>query len=97
MSDEDVVSGLKLKDWKHAFRPGMPEFAASTFIFSAEADNLLRIAFGNQGPYVNTNGDRESVYTHAVTLSPETAVNLARLLLKQYAEPVQRRKASIKG
>lgn len=92
MSDEDVFSGVKVKDWKQGFRPGMPEFAASRFLFSLENENMIRIAFGNNGPFIDAKGSREPTYSHAVTLAPETAVELARLLLKHYAAPVERKK-----
>lgn len=92
MSDESLVHGVSLNEWKQAFRPGMPEFSATRFLFCAENNNLIRIAFGNSGPFIDISGKREAVYSHAVTLAPETAVELARLLLKHYAEPVERRK-----
>jgi hypothetical protein len=78
---------LTLAGWEAAFRPGMAEFAASNFSFTFEAQEQVRIAFGNLGPVVDTEGNREPVYTHAVTIPPALAVELARLLLQQYAKP----------
>ena len=87
MSDEQSkVNGLSLEEWREAFRPGMAEFAASRFVFTTENNEQVRIAFGNHGPWLNKH-DRLPVYTHAVTLAPDLAVELARLLLKHYAQP----------
>lgn len=97
MSDNDAIYGVSVAEWKQGFRSGMPEFAATRFLFSAEDENVIRIAFGNNGPYVNAEGMREATYTHAVTLSAKTAVELARLLLKHYAEPVERSKKQSPG
>jgi hypothetical protein len=88
MEKPDLVHGWPLSTWSAAFRPGMPEFAATTFFFTWEAAEQVRIAFGNRGPFVDANGTRLPVYTHAVTLTPETAVDLARQLLKRYASPI---------
>lgn len=81
-----VVGGLSLARWEAAFRPGMPEFAASSFVFSGEGEGQVRIAFSNGGPFVNER-ERAPVFTHAVTLSPAAAVELARVLLEHYASP----------
>jgi hypothetical protein len=86
MNETQVVDGLTLKQWDAIFRPGIVEFAATSFIFTREASNLVRIAFGNGGPHTAP-GVREAVFTHAVMLPPEVAVELAGLLLKYYAEP----------
>ena len=48
---------------------------------------MVRIAFGNSGPWIDESGNREPVFTHAVTLTPQIAVDLAGLLLKHYAQP----------
>ncbi|MFM0561417.1 hypothetical protein [Paraburkholderia sediminicola] len=89
MTDKSqVVQGLTLEQWEAAFRPGMPEFSATNFAFSQEAQEQVRIAFSNQGPIINANGERSPVYTHAVTLPPSIAVNLARVLLEHYAKPI---------
>jgi hypothetical protein len=87
MDEDQIVDGLSLKVWKTIFRPGMPEFAATSFVFSRESKDFVRIAFGNSGPRIDPAGSREPVYTHAVTLSPELAVDLAGMLLKFYAQP----------
>lgn len=94
MDDKDLVFGLQLKQWEASFRPGIVEFAASNFTFTPEADGQLRIAFGNLGPYINTAGERAPVFTHAVTLQPQLAVELARLILKSFAEPATTRTKS---
>ncbi len=87
MEQKQVVHGLTLKQWEAAFRPGIVEFAATNFAFTREASNLVRIAFGNNGPFTSQQGHREQTFTHAVTLPPEIAVQLAGMLLKLYAEP----------
>jgi hypothetical protein len=79
--------GIPLDHWAAAFRAGMPEFAANNFVFTREAAEQVRIAFGNSGPYVDPQGTRSPVFTHAVTITPQIAVELARLLLKHYAAP----------
>ena len=81
-----LVNNLTLAQWEAAFRPGIPEFTASTFVFSREAENQVRIAFGNQGPYINES-QREQVFTLALTLPASVAVELARTLLEIYANP----------
>jgi hypothetical protein len=81
------VQGLTLLEWEAAFRPEIVEVTASWFSFTPIAGSLVRIAFGNQGPVVNTAGNRAPVYTHAITLPQSTAVDLARILLKHYATP----------
>lgn len=87
MTDKSTVAnGLELAQWEAVFRPGMPEFAASSFVFSKETEEQVRIAFGNQGPFVSEN-QRTPVYTHAVTLSPAIAVELARVLIEHFAKP----------
>ena len=88
MDDDKEIDGLTLRAWKAMFRPGMHEFAATQFTFSSEGPDLVRIAFGNLGPY-NADGRREAVYTHAVTLPPNVAVDLAGLLLKHFAKPTK--------
>jgi hypothetical protein len=95
MTDKSqVVSGLSLEVWEAMFRAGMPEFAASTFAFSQEAVEQVRIAFGSMGPVVNADGGRSQVFTHAVTVPPAIAVELARQLLKFYAQPAAGRSKS---
>jgi hypothetical protein len=87
MDEEKIVNGMSLKQWASVFRPGMPEYAATTFSFTRESQDFVRIAFGNSGPVRSESGSKEPVYTHAVMLSPAVAVELAGLLLKHYAEP----------
>ena len=89
MTDKSqVVDGLSLEQWDAMFRAEMPEYAATTFAFSREHKDLVRIAFGNAGPRVNVDGKRTKLFTHAVMLPPSVAVELAQLLLKFYAEPL---------
>lgn len=87
MDKDSLVGGLSLEMWKAIFRPGIPEFASTCFMFTREAKDFVRIAFGNNGPVVSLDGTRAPVFTHAVTLTPEMAVDLAGMLLKFYAEP----------
>lgn len=94
MDENQNVHGLPLKTWAAMFRPGMHEFASTYFTFSRESSNLVRIAFGNNGPHLSENGPREPVFTHAVTLPSETAVQLAHFLLKFYGEPETDRSVS---
>lgn len=93
MDDETKIYGLTQKQWEAAFRPGMHEFAATSFIFTREGPNLVRIAFGNSGPHMSET-IRQAVFTHAVTLPPEVAVELAGMLLKAYAEPEAQRSST---
>ena len=90
MDENQIVDGLPLRAWQAIFRPGMAEFAATTFVFTRESNDFVRIAFGNTGPRVDAAG----VYTHAVTLTPEMAVDLAGMLLKHFAEPTGQRSSS---
>jgi len=94
MDEDQIVGGLSLKVWKAAFRPGMPEFAATSFVFTRESEDFVRIAFGNGGPQLGPTGGREAVFTHAVTLSPRVAVDLAGMLLKLCAQAEGERSAS---
>ena len=94
MDENQIVGGMPLKVWQAVFRPGMPEFAATTFYFTQESKDFVRIAFGNGGPVVGPDGRREPVYTHAVTLTPELAVDLAGLLLKFYGQREGERSSS---
>lgn len=88
MADQSqVVNGLTLAQWDAMFRPGIVEFAATGFSFSPGVEAEVRIAFGNQGPVVNAQGERSPVYTHAVTLPRSVAVDLARILIEHYAKP----------
>jgi hypothetical protein len=94
MTDKSIiVQGLSLTQWEAMFRDGMPEYAATTFAFTAEAMELVRVVFGNQGP-ADAEGLRSPHYTHALTLPPSAAVALAHMLLKHYAEPVNDRSKS---
>jgi hypothetical protein len=89
MTDKSqIVHGLSLANWEAMYRPGMAEFAASQFAYSSEV-GLIRIAFGLLGPWASQETGRTTVYTHAVTMTPELAVALAHMLLKGVAQPVQ--------
>lgn len=94
MDEDQIVNGLQIKVWKAIFRPGMPEFAATSFYFTRESKDFVRIAFGNSGPTVSQTGLREPVFTNAVTLTPELAVDLASMLLKFFGQPDGERSAS---
>ena len=87
LNETEVVNGLPLQQWSAIFRPNMPEYAASNFCFTREDHEQVRLVFGNQGPVIDPTGKRQPTYTHAVTLTPALAVEMARLLLKFYAEP----------
>jgi hypothetical protein len=84
---KEEVCGLPLSQWEAMFRPGIDEFAAAGFSFSPGVESQVRIAFCNQGPVVNSKGERSPVYTHAVTLPRSVAVDLARILIEHYAKP----------
>ena len=94
MDETLIVDGLSLRTWQAVFRPGIAEFAATTFVFTRESKDFVRIAFGNAGPRVDAAGGREPVYTQAVTLTPEMAVDLAGMLLKHFAAPVRERNSA---
>ncbi|MFG1379494.1 hypothetical protein [Xanthobacter autotrophicus] len=89
MSENDIskFNDIPLTQWDQSFRVGMAEYAAITYIFTTEGPNLLRIAFGNAGPFIDSSGNREPRYTHAVTLTPETALDLAQKIIMHYAKP----------
>lgn len=91
-----VVQGLTLNQWAASFREGLPEFAASGFTFTPEAEGQVRIAFSNLGPFIDEHS-RAPVYTHAVTLPPSIAVELARLLIQHYARPTDDPRQPIGG
>jgi hypothetical protein len=65
----------------------MAEFAATTFSFTLERKDLMRIAFGNAGPFIDIEGHRAPRYTHAVTLPPDVALELAQEIIRVYAKP----------
>ncbi|HVZ47065.1 MAG TPA: hypothetical protein VHA82_24875 [Ramlibacter sp.] len=92
MTDTKKFHGLDADDWQAGFRAGIQEFAGPIFMFSRDGD-FVRIAFGNRGPYVDEN-KRQPVYTHAVTMSAEMAIELARQLLHSYAAPTPENKKS---
>lgn len=65
----------------------MHEFAATVANYSELGHGLIRIAFGNSGPYVDSEGHREPVFNCAITLPPYLALDLARMLLTTFAKP----------
>lgn len=82
----NIVDGLTLDQWAAAYRPGIVETAAETFVYTPAGDGL-RIAFGNAGPVVDEKGSRVPVFHHAVSTPAHLAVELARLILAHYAAP----------
>lgn len=88
MSASQVVNGLTLDQWQAAFRPGMNEFSASSFVFTNEGGGLIRVAFGNLGPAIDNSGTRHPIFSDAVTLPTEVALSLASQLLKLVAAPI---------
>lgn len=89
MSDEKkLINGLTEEFWNAAYRPGIQEFAATTFAFRIEG-GFVRIAFGNSGPPVVEPTARNAVFTHAVTLTPQNALELSKKLRDCIAGPTQ--------
>jgi hypothetical protein len=81
------VFGVSAEEWQSAYRLGIHEFSALKVIVRCEGD-LVRIAFGNNGPPVNEKGlNGCPVYTHAVTLTPALALILSKLLRDLIASP----------
>lgn len=97
MNDQEKFQGLTIEQWEAFFRPGIVEFAASTWGYTDETAESVRLVFGNQGPYT-PDGRRMPIFTHAVTLSAGAAVDLAEALLKRFAAPpAQRPMTSAEG
>lgn len=86
-SQEIRFNGIAVGDWEQAFRPGMPEYAATSFIYTPEGRDLIRVAFGNHGPVIDAHGNRSPRYTHAVTLPPDVALDLAQKIISLYGNP----------
>ncbi|MDQ9171721.1 hypothetical protein Q8A64_15005 [Oxalobacteraceae bacterium R-40] len=84
MTEQIKIQGLTLDWWEACYRPGMPEFAGGTWAYTVEAADTVRLVFGNAGPYKSEN-QRTPVFTHAVTIPAEVAVDLAEALLKHFA------------
>lgn len=79
-------SGASLDHWGRVFAPGMTEFGASNYSFVQEGGGFLRIAFGNAGPFTDSEGGRRSpVFTHAVILPTDMAITLAQDIIRMYA------------
>jgi hypothetical protein len=81
MSDKaSTVYGASAEEWQSAYRLGIQEFSALRVVVMYEND-LIRIAFGNNGPPLDEQGLRGCpVYTHAVTITPALALVLSKLL-----------------
>lgn len=87
MNDKTVViDGLTPEWWAACYRPGMPEFAGSTWAYTTETPDSVRLVFGNSGPY-KADGTRTPVFTNAITIPASVAVDLAQGLLKHFASP----------
>jgi hypothetical protein len=81
------VFGVSAEEWQSAYRPGIHEFSALKVVIKREGD-LVRIAFGNNGPPLNEKGlNGCPVYTHAVTMTPALALVLSKLLRDLIAAP----------
>jgi len=77
---EEKFGGLTLEDWAAAYRPEIHEFFVSRFAFVKEG-NLVRIALGRNGAPKDAQGLRgPAVYTHAITMTQEIALELSRQL-----------------
>jgi len=83
------VYGVSAEEWQSAYRPGIHEFSALRVIVKRDGGgDLVRIAFGNNGPPLNEQGlNGCPVYTHAVTMTPALAVVLSKLLRDLVASP----------
>jgi hypothetical protein len=86
--DKRLIDGFPEDFWTAAYRPGIQEFAATTFAFRRES-GFVRIAFGNAGPPVAESAKRTAVFTHAVTLTQEQALDLSRKLRDCIAGPIK--------
>ena len=86
-NETESYAGVTLQNWESAFGSNIIEFAATQVVFTREDQDQIRVAFGNRGPFTDTTGKRDSPrYTHAVTLPPKLAVELAQLILQNYAQ-----------
>lgn len=91
MSDRPaVIDGLTADMWEACYRPGMPEFAGVSWAYTVESPDLIRLVFGNLGPY-KSDGTRTPVFTNAVTIPASVAVELAHAMLKHFAAPTNAR------
>lgn len=81
------VYGISKDEWQAAYEIGIDEFAAHRFILMNEGD-LIRIAFGLNGPPLDEKGARGTpVYTHALSVTPAFALELSRKLRDLLAAP----------
>lgn len=79
--------GISREEWEAAYRAGIAEFAATRFV-ARIGSGLVRIVFGIEGPPTDERGTTGSpVYTHAVTLTPDLAIQLSKLLRDVLAQP----------
>ena len=89
VSDEkETVAGLSQEFWTAAYRPGIQEFAAARFAFYVDGA-FVRIAFGNPGPPASEPSMRTPVFTHAVTMSAQDALELSKKLRDAIAAPAK--------
>jgi hypothetical protein len=89
-NEKSLINGLTAEIWEACYRPGMPEFAATTWVYTVESAETLRLVFGNLGPYKD-DGSRTPVFTNAITIPATVAVPLAEAILKHYASPLANR------
>jgi hypothetical protein len=83
-----TVYGASQDVWDSAYHRSVQEFGAQRYVIYKEGQ-LIRIALGNNGPPTDELGGRGTpVFSHAVTLSTEVAVQLARSLRDLVAEPL---------
>jgi hypothetical protein len=88
MTDQSAnVYGVSVEEWQAAYKLGIQEFSALRVVIKRESD-LIRIAFGNNGPPLNEQGlNGCPVYTHAVMMTPGLALTLSKLLRDLIASP----------
>ncbi|CAN1721399.1 protein of unknown function [Hyphomicrobium sp. 1Nfss2.1] len=83
---KSTVYGVTVEEWKAAYQQGIVEFAALRWLLYRES-GIVRIAFGHNGPPTDEAGSRGTpVFTHALILTEEGAVNLANSILAVVAD-----------
>lgn len=76
------VWGTDRAEWQAAFAPHVQEIAVSRFCATNES-GILRIACGHDGPPATNNGERDDpIYSVALSMSPQGAVALMKLLAR---------------
>jgi CubicO group peptidase (beta-lactamase class C family) len=86
--DGDALLAMTEEFSSAAYRPGIQELPAATYAFRVEG-GFVRIAFGNWGPPVLPPGIRTPVFSHAVTLTNQQALDLSKKLRDALAAPIQ--------